>query len=139
MDYPANNYRIKASLLDAVLMLAMFTIASYIIDANGGAPSWLRILLLGGTIYLYDPLMVALFRGTLGHKFMGLRVVRFSDHQKRVNPLLAAVRFAIKYFLGFISIIFCYVREDRRALHDLVCNSHVVFKESIQAQKSDKD
>lgn len=128
MEYPTTNYRIKAALLDAVVVFLIFVIVSFAIDSAGGAPSWLRILIFVGGVYLYEPLMISMLGGTLGHKFVGLKVMRFSDQQKRLNPLIACLRFIIKYFLGFISIWFCYAREDKRALHDLVCDSHVVFR-----------
>lgn len=104
MEYPTTNYRIKAAVLDGVVVLLIFVIVSFAIDSAGGAPVWLRILILVGGVYLYEPLMISMLGGTLGHKLMGLKVTRFSDQQKRLNPLIAGLRFIIKYFLGFISI-----------------------------------
>lgn len=134
MEYPTTNYRVKAAVVDIVVVLLIFVIASYAIDSVGGAPSWLRILILVGALYLYEPLMITMQGGTLGHTLMGLKVARFSDHRKKLNLLIAGLRFVIKYFLGTISILFCYIRKDNRALHDLICDSHVIFKKSFEVE-----
>ena len=53
MEYPAPIYRIKAFLLDYVLIL--ITLMAFLVESVGDAPNWLRGLVFLGLVYLYEP------------------------------------------------------------------------------------
>jgi uncharacterized RDD family membrane protein YckC len=128
MEYPPTGYRVKSGIIDAVLILTIFTFAVFVIDSVGGAPSWVRASIFILCLYIYDPLTIGLFGGTLGHHLMKVEVRRFSDKNKRIGLPLASLRVIAKYILGFVSILVSYSREDGRAIHDLISDSVVIYK-----------
>lgn len=134
-QYPPPGIRVKAAFVDVILLLLVFTLTAYVIDSAGGAPSWLRATIFVVMLYLYDPLAVGLFGGTIGHHFFGVEVRQYSDQSSRINLLMAGLRVVIKYALGFISVIVSYTREDSRAVHDLVCDSVVVYKKAVSVDE----
>ena len=130
MNYPPTGTRLKAGIIDFLFIVSIWTLTAFVIDSVGGAPNWLRGAVFVVMVYLYDPLSVGFWGGTLGHRLLGVEVRRNSQPEARVNLLLATLRVMIKYFLGIISVIVSYAREDNRAIHDLVCDSVVVYKDS---------
>jgi len=129
MEYPPAGTRVKAAIIDFLLMLLVFTLTAYVIDAIGGAPNWLRASIFVLMVYLYDPLAVGLRGGTLGHHLLGVEVRSHSNQEKRINLLIATLRVMVKYVLGGISVLVSYSRKDHRALHDLICDSVVIYKD----------
>ena len=131
-EYPGIVTRIQALFVDLIVMLLIFTLAAYIIDFAGGAPGWLRGSVLFTMVFLYDPLTLSLYGGTLGHYLMGIRVKREDDLSKNIMLPLAFLRLFFKSLLGWISFLTVTGNKRRRAIHDLISGSVVIKKQEEQ-------
>src|ERR1035437_2836289 len=76
---------------------------------------------------LYDPSFTSIFGGTIGHMIIGIRVKRSRNEQRNILFPLAIVRFIIKASLGVISLITVTGNIKRKAIHDFVAGSVVVY------------
>ncbi|OEJ99762.1 RDD family protein [Roseivirga misakiensis] len=128
MNYPATSFRVKASLIDAVLILLIMVISAYLIDSVGAVPDWVRAMVMIILFVIYEPLTVGIAGGTLGHRIQGLEVRRVSDTSQRIGLMMAIIRVVFKFALGLFSILTSYLRSDNRCIHDLVCGSVVVYR-----------
>ena len=88
-----------------------------------------RLQLLNALLSLiYDTALISLFATTLGKRAFRLYVIR-SDGS-RVGPLRALARHLLTalsaaFTLGFIFLVVAF-REDKRGLHDLICDTVVI-------------
>jgi hypothetical protein len=82
---------------------------------------------------LYEPVLVALTGGTIGHYLTNLRVV--DDRTKgNVSLLKAFARFVIKSLLGWYSFISMWITRRHQAVHDLMTFSTVQIRDPAKAQ-----
>lgn len=82
---------------------------------------------------LYEPVLVSLTGGTIGHYVSNLRVV--DDRTKgNVGFLKALARFAIKSLLGWYSFISMWITRRHQAVHDLMTFSTVQIRDLAKAQ-----
>lgn len=126
--------RALAYIIDGVLLTVAFAIVWPLISGESITDYWQSSdALAGGDLFsfalnlLYYTGGVALWSTTLGKRPLGLYVVR-SDGSK-VGPLRAAARY-FAYFLSVftlgIGFVMVALRQDKRALHDLVCDTVVI-------------
>ena len=76
---------------------------------------------------VYFTALVAVWRATLGKRILGMQVVRMDS--SRVGPVRAFLRYGLYYLSAFaflIGFIMIALREDKRGLHDLICDTRVV-------------
>lgn len=68
-----------------------------------------------------------------GKMVMGLKVVN-NDNGTNLSFMMAGLRCTVGYMISaitiFIGFIMAGVRQDKKALHDMIFNSHVWYKES---------
>jgi uncharacterized RDD family membrane protein YckC len=83
-------------------------------------------------LLLYEPVMVSLTGGTLGHYFANLRVVD-DRHGGNVSFLKALARVVIKGALGWLSFIVITATRRSQALHDLWTRSTVQIRDPAKA------
>ena len=126
--YPTLPDRIKASIIDGVILISMIVGATYLFEAIKTTPDVARAIAFLFIFLLYDPIFVSSLGGTIGHMLLGLRVKREKDQSKNVFFPLAIVRFIIKALLGWISLITVTSNSKRKALHDMAVKSIVIFK-----------
>jgi uncharacterized RDD family membrane protein YckC len=86
-----------------------------------------------GTLIFYEPVMVALLGGTLGHRALNLRVV---DDRTGGNPSLSKAigRLPLKVLLGGFSFLFMSFTNRHQALHDLVTSTTVQIRNISKAK-----
>jgi RDD family len=84
-------------------------------------------------LVLYEPILVSLTGGTLGHYFTNLRVVDERD-QGNVSFLKALARLALKSLLGWYSFIVMTATRRNQAVHDLLTRSTVQIRDPAKAQ-----
>ncbi len=126
--YPGLMERIKAALIDAILLIMLMFIVTQIFSILENVGETPRIITFLVIFLLYDPLMTSTFGGTLGHLIIGIRVRKINDPNKKINLPFAIIRFLIKAFLGWISLITVTLNDEKRALHDMGAQSIVVYK-----------
>ena len=86
-------------------------------------------LVAGAVGVTYDALMIGRFGATLGKMACGLKVVR--PDGGRVSYLRAVGRYFAKIlnmFTLYIGFIMAAFDEQKRGLHDRICNTRVVYK-----------
>tara|TARA_A100000171_G_scaffold24519_1_gene22789 strand:- start:2106 stop:2495 length:390 start_codon:yes stop_codon:yes gene_type:complete len=128
MEYPKTSFRIKAAIVDLILILVVMVSAAFAIDSIGGVPDWVRISIMVLLIIVYEPMMVSTYGGTIGHRILGVKVTKSSDTTRRLNLPVAIIRSILKFALGIFSVMVSYTREDNRCIHDLICDSVVVYR-----------
>lgn len=127
-EYPKLLHRIKAIVIDWIVLLASLTIASAVFSSINNVPDNLRMAVFIFIFLLYDPLLTSFFGGTIGHMLMGIRVRKQSDYGKNILFPFAILRFLAKSFLGWLSLLTVTGNEERKAIHDYISGSVVVFK-----------
>lgn len=121
--FPTLVTRIKALVIDFIIILIIFTTTSYLIDILGDIPGYAKGFVLIFMIYLYDPILTALTGSTLGHKLMKLKVRKYKDPEKKISIPQAFLRYFIKSLFGWISFISVTSNKHKRAIHDLASGS----------------
>jgi uncharacterized RDD family membrane protein YckC len=131
---------------DILTVLALFAmgaaIAEYVISALVGtqvhlsdAPILAEVL-LGIWWFAYCAYPLAQAGRTFGMAIVGLRVVRSDGHV--LGPAHAVLRvlvFPLSFLLFGVGFLLILVRRDRRALHDLIDSSAVVYAWDARAAR----
>jgi uncharacterized RDD family membrane protein YckC len=96
----------------------------------------IAVIALVAVLVLYEPIMVARFGATVGHRAMNLRVV---DERTGSNPgfLRAFVRFLVKAALGILSFTTMALTRRRQAVHDSLTNTTVQIRDLARARPVD--
>ena len=126
-NYPGVFDRVKAIMTDSIVIVVFMVIASYIFSLFESVPDYSRIIAFVFIFLLYDPLFTSTFGGTIGHMILGIRVKRESNEQKNILFPLAILRYIVKAFLGVISLLTVSSNEKKKAIHDYLVGSVVVY------------
>jgi uncharacterized RDD family membrane protein YckC len=127
--------RVKAILVDGLLVALAFLLAALVgshVPGAGAAAfvTWFAVWAL------YDPLMVSLTGGTVGHHLFNLRVV--SDRTGGRPSLPAAfVRNIAKVTLGLLSLVAMAASARGKALHDWIAGTTVQARDAGGALSRD--
>jgi len=127
--YPGVSVRIKAVVVDSIMLLAMMVGASYLFESFERVSDFARAAAFVFIFVLYDPLFTSILGVTIGHFVLGIRVKREMDEQKNILFPFAIIRFAVKALLGWVSLLTVSGNPKGKAIHDLVVKSIVVYKE----------
>ncbi|HTN81290.1 MAG TPA: RDD family protein [Acidimicrobiales bacterium] len=130
--------RLSGWVIDAVVVLGAFTIAGkgfdYLMSAVFGADiqlrqrPWLSGLLLAGWAFFYCAYSLAAGGRTLGMAIVGLRAVgRDGDNLTGKQAVIRVLVTPLSFVLFFAGIWLILIRRDRRALHDLIAGTAVVY------------
>lgn len=134
--------RFGAKLIDGLIMMIVTLPFSFIFPIQfvfnpGSMPDFTKILAQQGIIallnvlvaMLYTWLMVGRYGATLGKMLVGIKVV--TPDGQRISYLRAFAR----YWAELVSQLTCYIGyiiaafdDEKRALHDHMCNTRVVYK-----------
>jgi uncharacterized RDD family membrane protein YckC len=90
-------------------------------------------------VLLYDPLFTSIFGGTVGHMFQGIRVKKESDEARNIPFFSAMLRYAAKVLLGIISLLTVSGHPKKKAIHDMMAGSVVVFADPLLSNLSDSN
>ena len=133
MEYPYLVTRLKAVVIDLLLVLLIFILASYLFDQFEEVPNFIRATVYIVSVYLYEPFMVAK-GGTLGHRLMGIKVKRSDDFECNIGLVRAVIRFILKILLGWWT--FFQINPQKQGLHDLASKSIVLYNQTITNETS---
>ncbi len=129
--YPSLLERFKAIILDGFIIIIGLVIAGLIFSGFPDAPGFVRGSVFVLVFLLYEPIMVAM-GGTIGHRVMGLRVKSYSDSSKNIMLPLSIIRSIVKWLLGWISFLSMIANEEKRAMHDLLSSSIILYKKDAE-------
>lgn len=130
--------RFQAMLWDAGVVLAAVaaTIAFGAVAQDLPGVGRIMIVALVAELVLYEPLMVARFGGTLGHRRLNLRVV---DEATGGNPgfLRSVARYLVKVVLGLPSFTTMALTRRHQAVHDRLTATTVRVRDLALARPAD--
>ncbi|WP_347156587.1 RDD family protein [Pontibacter chitinilyticus] len=129
-NYPGVFDRAKAIVVDGVVIVIFMFVISYIFSLFSSVPDNARIIAFIFIFFLYDPIFISLFGGTIGHLLIGIRVKRESNEQKNLLFPVAILRYIVKVFLGWISLLTITGNKKGKAIHDYLVDSVVVYANS---------
>ena len=127
--------RVKAILVDWAVIVGAFVVAALVgthVQGAGAAAfvAWVAVWAL------YDPIMVSLTGGTLGHHALNLRVVSDRTGGRPSFPA-AFLRNLAKTFFGAVSLLAMAVSSRSKALHDWVAGTPVQARDPGAARSRD--
>ena len=125
--YPGVFDRVKAMVTDSIVIVVFMFVAAYAFSFFENVPDYARLMAFVFIFLLYDPLFTSIFGGTIGHMMVGIRVKRESNEQKNILFHLAILRFIVKAFLGIISLFTVFGNKKRKAIHDYLVGSVVIY------------
>lgn len=123
--YPTILRRYMATFIDILFVSFILIILAFILQGEGNVESMIRIGIALTVVCLYEPLFTSRLC-TLGQRIMGIRV-RKTDGAEKISILDSYLRTIIKLLLGFISFFPIPLTRKRRALHDFVARSVVIY------------
>ena len=126
MKYGTLLNRVKAAIIDFLIIMGLVLSVSTILSKFGNVPDFVRVILFILIFILYDPIFTSTIGATIGHLFLGLRVRRSNDEDRKIIFPIAIVRFILKALLGWISLLTITVIKKKKAIHDLVAGSVVL-------------
>ncbi|AUC81825.1 RDD family protein [Lacinutrix sp. Bg11-31] len=119
--------RVKAATIDLFFLMMLLYSAMVLFNAFDGENSILRSSILVLIVLLYEPIMVSAFGASIGHMFCDIRVEKNDDSQNKIALHIAIIRFIVKTLLGTISLLTIGGDSKKRAIHDMIANSIVVY------------
>ncbi|ACU62596.1 RDD family protein [Chitinophaga pinensis] len=128
ITYPTLVKRVQSIFIDTVFIVGLTFAFSAILSSFDSVPDWLRMSVFILIWVIYEPLCVT-FGCTLGNYVLGLRVRDNNNIGEGINILRAALRYALKVTLGWISFVTIHSNSKRRAIHDLAAGSVMILIE----------
>ena len=128
-NYPGVFDRVKAVMADSVVLIIFRVIITYVFASFDNVPEVARIIAFVFIFVLYDPIFTSSFGGTIGHMTFGIRVKRENNQDRNILFPLALVRFIVKALLGWVSLLTISGNEKRKAIHDMLVGSVVVYND----------
>jgi uncharacterized RDD family membrane protein YckC len=132
--YARFTRRVQGVCIDAIVFMFIFA-GALIIAVSFGSDNIARVLgfTVAASWLLYEPVLVSMTGGTVGHRLYNMRVV---DDRSGGNISFgkAVVRMVIKTVLGWYSFIAMAVTSRHQALHDLATGSTVQMRNLAQAR-----
>jgi len=125
-EFPSLVSRIQALFFDVLILIGGFILAAFIINLFDDAPGWTRALVFISMAFVYDPFMVSIYGGTIGHRMMKIRVKSYRNPERNIWFAEAFFRFFIKAILGWLSFITFTANKRKRAIHDMASGSIVI-------------
>lgn len=129
-NFPGVFERVKAIVIDGIVIIVFIFVVSYIFSLFENVPDYARIIAFVFIFLLYDPLFITIFGGTIGHILIGIRVKRESNVHKNIIFPLAILRYIVKAILGVISLLTVTGNKKKKAIHDYLVRSVVVYAKS---------
>lgn len=132
--YARLSRRLQAVVIDSVIrtllmvapLVAAVSVSTDHVDRVLGVAVWI----------LYEPLLVSLTGGTIGHWRTDLRVVDSRSHGN-IGFAKAVLRAAVKAVLGIYSFVTMAMSSRHQAVHDLVTGSTVQVPDLSRARRRD--
>jgi uncharacterized RDD family membrane protein YckC len=118
--------RLKAIFIDGLVIIGLSLLVSAIFAQFDHVNNAIRAIAFILIFLLYDPIMTSTNGATIGHMIIGLKVRRENDEEKKISFPLALIRFIVKAFLGFISLLTISDKNKGKAIHDSIVGSIVL-------------
>ena len=131
--YARFSRRVRAFVIDWIIAtIAIFGALSLAVTVQSDNFSRALGFLVIAALLLYEPVLVSLTGGTLGHLLTNLRVVD-DRNGGNVSFLKACARVVIKGMLGLYSFVILAATRRNQAVHDLLTRSTVQIRDLSRA------
>lgn len=128
MLYATLPRRIKASIVDGIVLLTLIILSPLIVGSITGKDSGLNALAMFAPPLLLEPILISYLGFTLGQYVFGIKVVRLDTGGK--CPLIASfARYYTKALLGSLSMAYMLFSKKHQAIHDYVAKTLVVLSD----------
>jgi uncharacterized RDD family membrane protein YckC len=118
--------RIKASIIDGIVLLAFIILSPLLIGPLTGNDSGLSAIAMFTPPLLLEPFLISYLGFTVGQYVFGIQVVRIDTGGK--CPLVASfARYYTKVILGSLSMAYMLFSKKHQAIHDHVAKTLVVL------------
>ncbi len=131
--YPYLLSRYKAALIDGLFLFGLFAATMILTPNPEFRPTAFGVYIL--VSILYEPVMLSIFAGTIGHKMLGMKVKRSDDINRNINMLDGLLRITSKFLLGWLSFLTINFSAQHRAIHDYVGSSIVIDDKTAPATR----
>ena len=123
IEYPSLLRRYLSTAIDGLLIVFMIIMSGYLFQSENLV--YIRVGLILFMFLVYEPLFTSVFC-TLGQKITGIRV-RKAALKEKINIFQAYIRIFVKLILGIISFFTIPFSKNKRAIHDMVVGSIVIY------------
>jgi len=132
MTNPAGFWvRFLASFLDGLIIGLPLAVISYFMLGE-----WDNETFTGSLTMLYTLIVPVVWTGyTIGKKIMGVRIAKVNGEKLGIGTMLlrvvvAGILYAVTFGIAYIASAFMVgIREDKRAIHDLIAGTYVTYNE----------
>ncbi len=126
-NYPPIFLRVKAAIIDGILIMMLMYSATVIFTMFDSVNDIVKMVVFIFIFVLYEPLLVSFLGASLGHLFCDLKVERDNGSNKNLTFPVAILRFFTKSLLGWISLFSVSSDSKKRAIHDMMAKSVVIY------------
>lgn len=127
LEYPGITERVKAAMIDGFLLVFFMFLITFTFSLFDEVSDRARMIAFTVILGVYDPLFTSFFGGTIGHMILKIRVVRSVNVTKNILLPLAFIRYFFKILLGWLSLLTVTGNQRKRAIHDMMGRSVVVY------------
>jgi uncharacterized RDD family membrane protein YckC len=118
--------RIKASIIDGVVLLTLMVLSPLAISALVGGDTGANAIIMYMPPVLLEPILISFLGFTLGQYIFGIQVIRVNTGGK--CPLAASfLRYFAKTILGGLSMAYMLFSKKHQAIHDHLAKTLVVL------------
>ena len=123
------DHRFAAFLFDTVFVLVLAIVPIFLlVDVDGTLLQAIYAAVILGLSLLYFTILLAVWSTTLGKRIYGLQVVRRDGSKVGFGRAFCRSVLYYLFVLHLISLPFIAIRRDKRGLHDLICDTKVVYR-----------
>lgn len=119
--------RVKAAFIDSIILVVLIYMCSEIFGLFETVPNAWRISASIFVFILYDPIFTSAFGGTIGHSFINIAIKKEDSPEQNISFFTALIRFIFKALLGWVSLLTTTGNSKRKAIHDYVAKSIVIY------------
>jgi len=123
--YPSILRRYFSTFIDSLFIISLLIALGYVFQEQNETATAVKVTATIFFFFIYEPLFTSFFC-TLGQKITGIRVRTKYTHEKISLPA-AYIRIIVKIFLGIISFFSIPFSQEKRAIHDLIIGSVVIY------------
>jgi len=128
--------RIKASIIDGIVLLTLFILSPMVIHFLLGNDTGLSAVVMFAPPLFLEPFLITYLGFTLGQYIFGIQVIRADTGGK--CPLMASFgRYCTKGLLGGLSMVYMLFSKKHQAIHDHLAKTLVVLSSEKIKQNPD--
>jgi uncharacterized RDD family membrane protein YckC len=136
--YASFSSRMNALFMDVCVIMLSALVLFVFAAVTESIPGTGRVAVIGlfALFFLYEPIMVWQFGGTIGHRWAHLRIVDDATGRAPSFPR-AFARYVIKGFLGLLSFATMAVTRRHQSMHDSLTRTTVQIRDPAIVREAD--